>query len=82
MKGSAELAKAAAAEGRFTPARKELGATAVSEGCERHPPSLDATRGRGAEEAELLEVLEVAVEMGGGPALIGAGEVPATVRSE
>lgn len=77
MEGFAKVSKAATTGGRFTAAQKELIATAiaVAEGCEDcilyH---VDGARRHGAEEAELIEVLEVAVEMGGGPALMYAGK--------
>lgn len=84
MKGFTELSKAATAHGRFTPAQKEIIATviAVSEGCEDcilyH---VDAARRHGADETELVEALEVAVEMGGGPALMYAGKALEAFRT-
>jgi AhpD family alkylhydroperoxidase len=77
MEGFSKVSKVATAAGRFTPAQKELIATAiaVATGCEDcilyH---VDGARRHGAEEGDLLEVLEVAVEMGGGPALMYAGK--------
>ena len=77
MEGFAKVSKSATAAGRFTPAQKELIATAiaVAKGCEDcilyH---VDGARRHGAEEGDLIEVLEVAVEMGGGPALMYAGK--------
>lgn len=71
--GFARVSKAATAAGSFTSAQKELIAVAiaVSKGCEDcilyH---VDAALGHGAREQELVEVLEVAVEMGGGPAVM------------
>ncbi len=71
--GFRQLAKAAGAPGRFNPAQKELFAAAfgVVRGCEDcvlyH---VDAARRLGAEREELLELLAVAVEMGGGPAMV------------
>ncbi|SDE95502.1 alkylhydroperoxidase AhpD family core domain-containing protein [Paracoccus isoporae] len=77
MKAFGQLAGAATTEGRFTAAQKELLATAIAvvEGCEDcilyH---VDAARRQGAEEEELVEALAIAVEMGGGPALMYAGK--------
>lgn len=71
--GFARVSKVAATSGTFTAAQKELLAVAiaVSKGCEDcilyH---LDAALRHGAKEAELVEALEVAVEMGGGPAVM------------
>lgn len=75
--GFARIAKAATRPGRFSAAHKELIATAISvvEGCEDcilyH---VDGARRHGAEEADLIEALEVAIEMGGGPAVMYAGK--------
>ena len=48
---------------------------AVAKGCDDcilyH---VDGARRHGAEEADLIEALEIAVEMGGGPALMYAGK--------
>lgn len=77
MEGFVKVSKSATATGRFTSAQKELIATAiaVAKGCEDcihyH---VDGARRNGAEEADLIEALEVAVEMGGGPALMYAGK--------
>lgn len=77
MEGFGKVSKVATAAGRFSSAQKELIATAiaVATGCEDcilyH---VDGARRHGAEEADLLEALEVAVEMGGGPALMYAGK--------
>ena len=77
MEGFSKVSKAATVAGRFSSAQKELIATAiaVATGCEDcilyH---VDGARRHGAEEADLLEALEVAVEMGGGPALMYAGK--------
>lgn len=71
--GFARVSKVAATAGTFTSAQKELMAVAiaVSKGCEDcilyH---VDAAIRHGAKEAELVEMLEVAVEMGGGPAVM------------
>ena len=77
MQGFAALSRQATQPGSFSAAQKELVATAiaVAKGCEDcilyH---LDAARRHGATEAELVEALEVAVEMGGGPAIMYAGK--------
>lgn len=77
MQGFAGLSRLATAPGLFSPAQKELiaAAMAVTKGCEDcilyH---LDAARRHGAEKAMLIEVLEIAVEMGGGPAVIHAAK--------
>ena len=69
--GFAKLSTAATKAGSFSSAQKELIATAiaVADGCEDcilyH---VDAARRHGADEAALIEALQVAVEMGGGPA--------------
>lgn len=75
--GFSRLAKAATSEGSFSAAQKELIATgmAVTQGCEDcilyH---VDAAKKHGAKEADLVEILEVAVEMGGGPAVMYAAK--------
>lgn len=84
MEGFAKISKTATAAGRFTAAQKELIATAiaVAEGCEDcilyH---VDGARRHGAEEADMVEALEVAIEMGGGPALMYAGKALDAFRS-
>jgi AhpD family alkylhydroperoxidase len=83
MEGFAKISKTATAEGRFSAAQKELIATAlaVAKGCDDcilyH---VDGAKRHGAQEADLVEVLEVAVEMGGGPALMYAGKALETFR--
>lgn len=73
MQAFAGISKVATAQGQFSTAQKELMAVAISvaKGCEDcilyH---LDAARQHGADEAALIEALEVAVEMGGGPAVM------------
>ncbi|SOC81650.1 alkylhydroperoxidase AhpD family core domain-containing protein [Ensifer adhaerens] len=75
--GFSRLSKAATAEGQLSPAQKELMAVAiaVTKGCEDcilyH---VDAAIRHGAGESEIVEALDVAVEMGGGPALMYAGK--------
>lgn len=77
MEGFAKISKAATTDGQFSAAQKELVATAISVvvGCEDcilyH---VDAAKRLGADEAALAEVLAVAVEMGGGPAIMYAGK--------
>ena len=77
MQGFSTVSKAATAEGSFSAAEKELLATAiaVTKGCEDcilyH---VDGAKRHGATEEALVEALTVAVEMGGGPALMYAGK--------
>jgi AhpD family alkylhydroperoxidase len=71
------LSKAAGADGRFTGGQKELVAVAIAavipcEGCITY--HVDAAKRGGASREELLEVLAVAVEMGGGPAMLHAAQ--------
>lgn len=76
MQGFASVAQAATAQGHFDPGQRELIAVALSvaKGCDDcilyH---VDAAKRHGASEEALVEVLEVAVEMGGGPAVMYAG---------
>lgn len=73
MQGFGAISRQATAPGQFSAAQKELMAVAIAvgKGCEDcilyH---LDAARKHGADEAALVEALEVAVEMGGGPAIM------------
>lgn len=73
MQGFGAISKQATLPGSFSAAQKELVAVAiaVSKGCEDcilyH---VDGAKKHGAEEAQLIEILEVAVEMGGGPAIM------------
>ena len=75
--GFTKISNTATQDGHFTSAQKELIATtvAISQGCEDcilyH---VDAAKRQGADEAALIEALEIAVEMGGGPALMYAGK--------
>lgn len=77
MEGFAKVSKVATSHGRFSSAQKELIAVAVSVvlGCEDcihyH---IDGAKRHGATEDDLVEALTVAVEMGGGPALMYAGK--------
>ncbi|MER8829531.1 carboxymuconolactone decarboxylase family protein [Mesorhizobium sp. M0938] len=82
--GFARVSKAATAAGAFSAAQKELIAVAiaVSKGCEDcivyH---VDAAIRHGATEAEMIEALEVAVEMGGGPAIMYGAKALAAFKS-
>ncbi|GAA5665329.1 hypothetical protein Brsp07_03834 [Brucella sp. NBRC 14130] len=73
IQGFGAISKQATQPGSFSPAQKELVAVAiaVSKGCEDcilyH---VEAAKQHGAEEAQLVEMLEVTVEMGGGPAIM------------
>lgn len=77
MSGFAKVSKAATTAGTFSSAQRELIAIsiAVVKGCEDcilyH---VDAAIRHGAGEQDLIEALEVAVEMGGGPAVMYAGK--------
>lgn len=77
MQGFGAISRQATQPGSFTAAQKELVAVAmaVGKGCDDcilyH---LDAARRHGASEAELIELLEIAVEMGGGPAVMYAAK--------
>jgi AhpD family alkylhydroperoxidase len=84
MKAMTELTRAAGgASGSFSAAQKELIAVAISvgEGCEDcilfH---VDLARRHGATEADLVQALSVAIEMGGGPALMYAAKALAAWR--
>lgn len=77
MAGFAALGKAAYAEGALTPAVKELIAMAIAvtarcDGCVGYHAK--AAFERGATREELAETLAVAVQMGGGPSMVYAGE--------
>lgn len=82
--GFSRVSKAAASPGSFTAAQKELLAVAiaVSKGCEDcilyH---VDAALKHGAGEADLIEVLDVAVEMGGGPAVMYGAKALEVMRA-
>lgn len=77
IEGFTKISRTATRDGSFSAAQKELIATAlaVNQGCDDcilyH---VDAAKRHGIEEAALVEALEVAVEMGGGPALMYAGK--------
>lgn len=77
FQGLAKVSKTASAAGSFSPAQKEVMAIAiaVATGCEDcilyH---VDAARRHGADLPSLIEALEVAAEMGGGPAVMYAGK--------
>jgi AhpD family alkylhydroperoxidase len=82
--GFARVSKTATSAGRFTAAQKELMAVAiaVNSGCEDcilyH---VNAALKHGADEAELIEALDVAVEMGGGPAIMYASKALEYMRA-
>lgn len=82
--GFARVSKVAASAGTFSAAQKELMAVAigVAKGCEDcilyH---VDAALKHGAKEAELVEALEVAIEMGGGPAVMYGAKALEIMRS-
>jgi len=77
MEGFVKVSKTAVTAGSFSSAQKELIAVAiaVAKGCDDcilyH---VEGARRHGAEETDLIEALEVAVEMGGGPAIMYAGK--------
>lgn len=71
--GFARISKVATTGGAFSSAQRELIAVAiaVSKGCEDCIAyHVDAAVKHGATEADLVEALEVAVEMGGGPSVM------------
>jgi AhpD family alkylhydroperoxidase len=82
--GFSRISKTATQEGRFSAAQKELIATALSvvKGCDDcilyH---VEGAKRHGAQEVDLVEALEVAVEMGGGPALMYAGKALEAFRA-
>lgn len=84
FQGFQKISATATREGSFSPSQKELIATAISvaKGCEDcilyH---VEAAKRHGADEAGLIEVLEVAVEMGGGPAIMYSGKALDAFRS-
>lgn len=84
FQGFQKIASTATRQGNFSSAQKELMATAiaVTQGCEDcilyH---VDAAKRLGADEEALVEALEVAVEMGGGPAIMYAGKALEAFRT-
>lgn len=84
FQGFQKISSAASRDGIFSAAQKELMATAiaVTEGCEDcilyH---VEAAKRHGAQEDALIEALEVAVEMGGGPAIMYAGKALEAFRT-
>lgn len=84
MTGFAKVSRTATTAGAFSAAQRELIAVgiAVVKGCEDcilyH---VDAAIRHGASEKELIEALEVAVEMGGGPAMMYAGKALEAFRT-
>lgn len=83
--GFRQLTKAATGGTRFTPAQKELFAAAFgnARGCEDcivyH---VDAAKKHGADRGEFLELIAVAVEMGGGPAMVYGAKALAAFDKE
>lgn len=84
FQGFQKIASTATRDGMFSGAQKELMATAiaVTQGCEDcilyH---VDAAKAQGIDESALIEALEVAVEMGGGPAIMYAGKALEAFRT-
>jgi len=84
FEGFNKISKTATQDGHFSAAQKELIATAVAvnQGCDDcilyH---IEAAKRHGIDEEALVEVLEVAVEMGGGPAVMYAGKALDAFRS-
>ena len=82
--GFSMVNKAATKPGSFSAAQKELMAVALAvvQGCEDcivfH---VDGAIRHGADERALVEALEVAVEMGGGPAVMYAGKALEVYRA-
>lgn len=83
FEGFRTITKTATTDGHFSGADKELMAVAiaVAKGCEDcilfH---VDGAKRHGADERALVEALEVAIEMGGGPAMMYAGKALAAFR--
>lgn len=82
--GFSAVSKAATKPGHFAAADRELIAVAISvathcEDCILY--HVEAAKRHGAEEQALVEVLEVAAEMGGGPAIMYAGKALEVFRS-
>ncbi|MCF8479344.1 MAG: carboxymuconolactone decarboxylase family protein [Rhodospirillum sp.] len=84
MRGFSSVSKVATAAGHFSTTDRELMAVsiAVAQRCEDcilyH---VEAAKRGGAEESALVEALEVAVEMGGGPAVMYAGKALEAFRA-
>ena len=84
FQGFQKISSTATREGTFSAAQKELIATAiaVTQGCEDcilyH---VEGAKRHGAQEEALIEALEVAVEMGGGPAIMYAGKALEAFRT-
>lgn len=76
MTAFSKVSKVATRDGALDPGQRELIAVALSvaKGCDDcilyH---VDAAKRHGASEEALIEVLEIAVEMGGGPAVMYSG---------
>lgn len=84
MKGFSAVSTAASRAGHFSVADRELMAVAISvtmrcDDCVLY--HVDAAKRHGATEAMLIEALEVAVEMGGGPAVMYSGKALEAFRA-
>ncbi|WP_425073575.1 carboxymuconolactone decarboxylase family protein [Sagittula sp. S175] len=84
MKGFAAVSQVATKPGHFDAADRELLAVAIAvatrcDDCILY--HVDAAKRHGAPEAALVEALEVAVEMGGGPAVMYAGRALEAFRA-
>lgn len=85
MRGFSGIAATVGKDGALSAAQKELVATAlaVAKGCDDcilyH---VAAAKRLGATEAALVEMLEVCVEMGGGPAIMYAGKALEAYRAD
>jgi len=84
MKSFATLSTVATRAGHFGAADRELIAVAIAvvTGCgDCILYHVDAAKRHGAEEGALIEALELAVEMGGGPAVMYAGKALEAYRN-
>ena len=77
MKAFGQLGKAAYADGAWSAAQKEvialvIGVISHCDGCVAYHAK--AAREKGATRAEVAEALAVAVQMGGGPSMVYAGD--------
>lgn len=84
MAAFSKVSKVATRGGAFDPGQRELIAVAlaVAQGCDDcilyH---VDAAKRHGAGEDALIEALEIAVEMGGGPAVMYASQALASWKA-
>lgn len=84
LQGFGKVSQVASRGGRAGAAQKELMAVAIAvvQGCaDCILYHVSAAKRHGAEEADLIEALEVAVEMGGGPAVMYAGRALEAFRA-